>query len=267
VLLPAWRLKLTESETFRRAWLSWPRCAVFDSSYSIILHVMSNYQGFSGLFLVPDHRFFHAPDVRGPSRFRAQQDCRLFRRLLQGLLVGVGDLYGAREARLKEKKRRSATKKRRERAGPEEQASRGVGPRSISVQSGFAYRSYLPRTVSIPDRMSRIFACASLPTLSVRVALSMVTIWETFATESLGNPVSSDERETFPGAPAQSMLLVRGTHITVDILLLLRGSPCTTTTGRRKPGAEPPGSDRSAHQMSPCDTVTTIPSSTACERP
>jgi hypothetical protein len=63
------------------------------------------------------------------------------------------------------------------------------------------------------------------------------------------------------------MLLVRGTHITVDILLLLRGSPCTTTTGRRKPGAEPPGSDRSAHQMSPCDTVTTIPSSTACERP
>ena len=81
---------------------------------------MSNYQGFSGLFLVPDHRFFHVPDVGGPSRLRALQDRRLVRRLLPGLLVGVGDLYGAREARLKEKKRRSATKKRRERAGPEE---------------------------------------------------------------------------------------------------------------------------------------------------
>jgi hypothetical protein len=63
--------------------------------------------------------------------------------------------------------------------------------------------------------------------------LSKVTICDTFATESLFNPVRLGVKDTFPGAAAHSMLLVKGTATTVAILLLLSGSPCTTTTGRR----------------------------------
>lgn len=45
--------------------------------------------------------------------------------------------------------------------------------------------------------------------------------------------------------------LVSGTQTTVRIALRLNASDWTTTTGRRKPGADPAGSDRSAHQTSP----------------
>jgi hypothetical protein len=47
-------------------------------------------------------------------------------------------------------------------------------------------------------------------------------IYDTLATESLGNPVALAERSTFPGAPAQVMLLVRGTHTPVAIRLRFR---------------------------------------------
>jgi hypothetical protein len=55
--------------------------------------------------------------------------------------------------------------------------------------------------------------------------LSIVTIWDTFATESLGSPVAAAGRTTFPGAADHFMLLVRATQTTVAILLRLRGSP------------------------------------------
>jgi phenylpropionate dioxygenase-like ring-hydroxylating dioxygenase large terminal subunit len=63
--------------------------------------------------------------------------------------------------------------------------------------------------------------------------------------------------ENFAGDAAQVRLLVSGTQTTVAIRLLFSGSPCTTSTGRRKPGAEPAGAGRAAHQTSPCETSTT----------
>ena len=51
--------------------------------------------------------------------------------------------------------------------------------------------------------------------------------------------------------------VVEGKQTTVAILLLLRGFPCTITTGRRNPGPEPEGSESSAHQTSPCAKSTT----------
>lgn len=47
-------------------------------------------------------------------------------------------------------------------------------------------------------------------------------ICDTFATESLGNPVAFADRRTFPGAPAQMTLLVSGTHTAVAIRLRFR---------------------------------------------
>jgi hypothetical protein len=97
----------------------------------------------------------------------------------------------------------------------------------------------------------------SRPACSVRRARSRAMICETFATESLGKPVALAGKSALPGAPAQTMLLVRGTHTTVAIRLRFRGFPCTITTGRRNPGPDPAGSGKSAHQTSPWVTSTT----------
>src|SRR6266511_2034320 len=82
-------------------------------------------------------------------------------------------------------------------------------------------------------------------------------ICDALATESFGKPETLAGSGTLPGAPAQARLLVSGTQTTVAIRLLFSGSPCTTTTGLRKPGPEPAGAGRSAHQISPCETSTT----------
>src|SRR3990170_3123832 len=79
----------------------------------------------------------------------------------------------------------------------------------------------------------------------------MVMICETLATESLGRPVLFLGRITFPGASARRRLLVMTTTTVVAIWLALKASFWTTRTGRRKPGPEPPGSARDAHQISP----------------
>jgi hypothetical protein len=70
-------------------------------------------------------------------------------------------------------------------------------------------------------------------------------------TESFGNPVKLASRITSPGASAHKRLLVREAQTTEGILLRLMRSPWTMTTGRRYPGADPTGSDKSAHQISP----------------
>jgi hypothetical protein len=80
----------------------------------------------------------------------------------------------------------------------------------------------------------------------------MATICETFATESRGSPVASEDSAAFPGAPASSRLDVRGTQTTVAIRLWLNAFPWTMRTGRRRPGPGPTGSGSSAHQISPC---------------
>ena len=110
--------------------------------------------------------------------------------------------------------------------------------------------------MSIPSKTRLLFSRASLPTRSVSEGLSKATTCETFATESFGRPVRRASRSTFPGASAQFRLLVSGTHRTVAILLRLKGSPCTTITGRRNPGPEPAGSGKSTHQISPWEITT-----------
>jgi hypothetical protein len=84
----------------------------------------------------------------------------------------------------------------------------------------------------------------------------MATIWDTFATESLGRPERRAGKDTFPGAAAHRRLLVNGTTTTVASLLAFSASPWTITTGRRWPGPDPTGSGREAQKTSPCATTT-----------
>jgi len=122
-------------------------------------------------------------------------------------------------------------------------------------QSSPCRRLYRPSTTSIPASTNSSFPRAILPTRSLSSSRSKATIRETLATESFGNPVTSDDNETFPGASAQRRLLVSGTQTTVEIRLRFSDSPCTTTTGRRNPGPDPVGAGKSAHQTSPWPTT------------
>lgn len=115
-----------------------------------------------------------------------------------------------------------------------------------------------PRTRSIPEKTSSSMVCGRCPVRSVSSSRSTVMSCETFATESLGNPVSRARRIRFPGAEARRRLLVRGTTTTVAIRLRLKALPWTTRTGRRNPGAEPVGSGRSAQTTSPCAITTRL---------
>lgn len=53
----------------------------------------------------------------------------------------------------------------------------------------------------------------------------MAMICDTFATESFGNCVDFAASSVLPGAPAQVMLLVRGTHTTVAMRLRFNAFP------------------------------------------
>ena len=117
---------------------------------------------------------------------------------------------------------------------------------------GRARRTLRPRTISIPLSTSSRCLPESRPTRSVRSVRSRAMICETLATESFGRPVSRARKSTLPGASAHRSVLVSGTHTTVAMRLRLRGSPWTTTTGRRKPGPDPVGSGKSAQHTSPC---------------
>jgi hypothetical protein len=110
---------------------------------------------------------------------------------------------------------------------------------------------YFPRIISIPDSINCSLTRGNRLTRVVRRSLSTLMIWETFATDSLGRPVTRAGRERLPGAPAHFRLLVKGTQTTVATRLRFTESHWTTTTGLRYPGPEPTGSGRSAHQTSP----------------
>jgi hypothetical protein len=103
----------------------------------------------------------------------------------------------------------------------------------------------------MPERINSSWHFDNLPTSSVSRSRSSVTIWEVFATESLGSPVVRAGRLTLPGASAQARLLVKGTQTTVLTRLRFSESPWTTTTGLRKPGPEPVGSGRLAQYTCP----------------
>ncbi len=68
------------------------------------------------------------------------------------------------------------------------------------------------------------------PVRSSRSDRSRATICVAFATESFGRPVIAALNSTFPGASAQSRLLVSGTQTAVASRLRFSASPWTTTT-------------------------------------
>ena len=81
--------------------------------------------------------------------------------------------------------------------------------------------------------------------------LSMVRIWETFATDGTDRPVPLSGRLTFPGASARRRFEVMTAAITVLMRLSLKLFAEIISTGRRYPGADPAGSGNEAHQISP----------------
>jgi len=117
----------------------------------------------------------------------------------------------------------------------------------------------------MPERINSNWRLGSLPTSSVSSSRSSVTICEVFATESFGYPVVRAGRVTLPGASAHPRLLVKGTQTTVLTRLRFSESPCTTTTGLRKPGPEPVGSGRLAQYT--CPWAITIRHFHACVLP
>lgn len=130
-------------------------------------------------------------------------------------------------------------------------------PTRLTRRSGRRkYSIYSPRTIRTPARTSSSFDRRSFPTPTVRTVLSKLIICETLATESFGNPVARATRWTLPGASAHLRLLVSGTQITVAIRLRFKASDWITKTGLRKPGADPVGAGKSAHQISPCEITT-----------
>src|SRR5688572_22643025 len=87
-----------------------------------------------------------------------------------------------------------------------------------------------------------------------KYARSTAKIWSARATCCLPRREVFAGSSVHPGAEDHARLLVSGTQTTVASRLRLSESPCTTTTGRRKPAAEPPGEGRSAHHTSPRET-------------
>ena len=80
---------------------------------------------------------------------------------------------------------------------------------------------------------------ANFPIRLLRYVRSTANSCDALATESFGRPATLAGNNVLPGAASQDRLLVSGTQTTVARRLRLGGLPCTTTTGRRNPGAEP----------------------------
>ena len=106
---------------------------------------------------------------------------------------------------------------------PPRETARHPSPRMTCEAS--CEPAHRPRTTSIPWRSCATCFDASRPARSVRSDRSRAMICETFATESFGKPVAFAGSSVLPGAPAQMMLLVRGTHTTVAIRLRFRWFP------------------------------------------
>lgn len=91
----------------------------------------------------------------------------------------------------------------------------------------------------------------SILTLLVKRLLSRVSNCETLTTEGLGSPDSALLIRTLPGKSARPKLEVIIATRVVAIRLSLNGLAWMISIGRFKPGPEPTGSGRSAHQISP----------------
>ncbi len=98
---------------------------------------------------------------------------------------------------------------------------RGCGRRKATWER----QNHRPRTTSSPARSSSTFAFDSLPTRSVSMDRSMVTIWETLATESFGRLVRGLGGADCPVRPAISGWWSAETHTTVAMRLRFNASP------------------------------------------
>ena len=107
------------------------------------------------------------------------------------------------------------------------------------------------RTRRSPSSTSPRSRGFSLPMRSVRNDLSTVMICETFTTDGFESPVPLVGRRMFPGASASRRFDVTTAATTVLIRLTLKLFAEMISSGRRKPGPDPDGSDNDAHQSSP----------------
>ena len=107
------------------------------------------------------------------------------------------------------------------------------------------------RTRRSPSSTSSRSRGFSLPMRAVRNDLSTVIICETFTTDGFASPVPFVGRRMFPGASASRRFDVITAAITVLMRLTLKLFAEMISSGRRKPGPDPDGSDNDAHQSSP----------------
>ena len=105
-----------------------------------------------------------------------------------------------------------------------------------NVQRQRSHGDYRSRTSRRPVSIRARSCDETRCTRSIRNDLSIVMVWEAFATESLESPVADLESRTLPGASARLMFVVRATAMIVRIRLLLNASAWTTRNGRRQPG-------------------------------
>jgi len=83
---------------------------------------------------------------------------------------------------------------------------------------------------------------------------------DTFTTDAFFKPLARAGIRTFPGAFARMRLDVMTAATTVCILLRLNSLDWMIRTGRRKPGVDPLGIARQAHQISPRCTTSALQS-------
>ncbi len=124
--------------------------------------------------------------------------------------------------------------------------------RGLAITRG-VHRERAKRSPSSTDVSE---AGGTLPTRSVRNALSMVITCETLTTEGFARPVPLTGSRTFPGASARRRFEVMTAAMTVLIRLSLKLLAETMRYGLRYPGPEPEGSGNDAHQTSPRRTTT-----------
>ena len=126
-----------------------------------------------------------------------------------------------------------ATRRVRKPRAARSSALRRAAPPVLVDYYTYPFEAAAPRLCSgllaedniVPASSNASFRRGSLPTREARNALSTVTIWETLATESLGNPVRRAENSTFLGAEAHVRFVVKGTQTTVEMRLRFRASP------------------------------------------
>ena len=98
-------------------------------------------------------------------------------------------------------------------------------PHGETVPDSPSVPDHRPSTISMPWRIRANSFGGSRPARSVRKVRSRAMLCEALATESLGRPAVLAEINVFPGASAQTRLLVNSTQTIVAIRLRFSGLP------------------------------------------